>query len=58
MTTRDVIVAAVILGVLPAAIAQHKGRSFVAWWIFGALLFIAALPASLLVRDRREPRST
>ena len=44
----------ILLGLLPACIAQHKGRSFVGWWIFGALLFIVALPAILLVKKVRH----
>lgn len=45
-----VFIIAVLLGLIPAAIAQNKGRSFVLWWIFGALLFIVALPAALLIK--------
>ncbi|MGO8761386.1 MAG: zinc ribbon domain-containing protein [Desulfobaccales bacterium] len=41
---------AILLGLIPAAIAQSKGRSFVAWWLYGALLFIVALPHSLLIK--------
>lgn len=41
---------AVIIGLLPAYIARNKGRSFVMWWIYGALLFIVALPHSLLMK--------
>lgn len=45
---------AVLIGLLPAWIAHRKGRSFLAWWVFGALLFIVALPCSLLVsKDQR-----
>jgi len=40
---------AALVGLLPAFIAQGKGRSFVGWWIYGALLFIVALPHSLLL---------
>lgn len=40
---------AIVIGCIPAAIAQGKGRSFVAWWIYGALLFIVALPHSLML---------
>ena len=32
------------LGLIPAAIASGKGHSFGAWWLFGAALFIVALP--------------
>jgi hypothetical protein len=38
----------ILLGLLPAAIAQRKGESFVVWWIYGSLLFIVALPHALL----------
>ncbi|MDI6773373.1 MAG: zinc ribbon domain-containing protein [bacterium] len=39
----------VLLGLIPAMIAQSKGRSFLTWWIYGALLFIIALPHALLL---------
>lgn len=42
------IVIAALLGCIPAAIAQKKGRSFGGWWLFGALLFIIALPMALV----------
>ena len=38
---------AMLLGLIPAFIAQSKGRSAFAWWIYGALLFIIALPHAL-----------
>ena len=41
---------AVLIGLLPAFIAQSKGKSFLLWWVYGALLFIAALPHSLLMK--------
>jgi len=51
----ELLVVAAIIGLIPAAIAQSKGRSFVAWWIYGALLFIVALPHSLLLKpDSKE----
>ena len=40
-----------VLGLIPAAIAQGKGESFGAWWIYGALLFIVALPHGLLMES-------
>ncbi|WFQ80337.1 zinc ribbon domain-containing protein [Xenorhabdus sp. SF857] len=40
---------AVILGLIPALIANSKGRSFILWWIYGFLLFIVALVHSLLI---------
>lgn len=50
----EVLILAILLGLIPAAIARNKGRSFVGWWIFGALLLIVALPAALLVGRREE----
>jgi len=44
---------AVIIGLLPARIAYNKGHDFLTWWLYGALLFIIALPHSLLL-DRDE----
>lgn len=41
---------AVLLGLIPAMIAKKKGRSFIGWWIYGALLWIIALPHSLLIK--------
>ncbi|WP_218580120.1 zinc ribbon domain-containing protein [Pseudomonas sp. 8Z] len=38
---------ALILGFIPATIAALKGRRFFVWWIYGALIFIIALPHSL-----------
>jgi cytochrome c-type biogenesis protein len=41
------ILAAGLLGILPAAIARQKGRNFFDWWFFGATLFVVALPLAL-----------
>jgi hypothetical protein len=48
------ILAAAVLGLIPAAIAREKGRNFFDWWFFGAALFIVALPLAL----RLEPKET
>ena len=40
---------AALLGLIPAAIAHSKGRSFLGFWVYGALLFIVALPHALLM---------
>lgn len=47
----EILFFALVLGLLPGAIARSKGRSFVAFWIFGAALFIVALPWALLMSD-------
>ncbi len=48
---------AVLLGLVPAAIAHGKGRSFLRWWLFGAAQFIVALPAALIMAPA-EPRQS
>ncbi len=40
-----------LMGLLPAVIARRKGRAFVPWWVFGALVFVVALPASLFIES-------
>ena len=40
----------ILLGLIPATIAQSKGHNFVGFWIYGALLFIVALPHALLMK--------
>ncbi len=46
----EIVIFAILLGLIPASIARNKGRSFGVWWIYGALLFIVALPHSLLMK--------
>jgi hypothetical protein len=46
----EVLVIAILLGLIPAVIAKGKGRSFGLWWFYGAALFIVALPHSLLMK--------
>jgi hypothetical protein len=52
----ELLILAALLGLIPAAIAQHKGYSFLGWWVFGALLFIVALPWSLLMKPNESAR--
>jgi cation transport ATPase len=42
------LILAIIIGILPAAIAHGKGGNFLLWWIFGSALFIVALPCAIL----------
>jgi hypothetical protein len=46
----EILIVAVLVGLIPAAIARGKGRSFALWWLYGAALFIVALPHSLLMK--------
>ena len=39
------------LGVIPAFIAERKGRRGFVWWIYGTTLFIFALPHALMIDD-------
>lgn len=58
MTTAQIIaVACLTLGLIPAWIMAsiapaEKWRAFIAWWVFGALLFVVALPMALLAYSR------
>jgi cytochrome c-type biogenesis protein len=45
-----VLAVAILLGLIPAAIASKKGRNFFDWWFFGASLFPIALPVALLIK--------
>lgn len=50
----DILLFAAVIGILPAAIAKSKGYSFGVWWLYGALLFIVALPHSLFLSPNKE----
>jgi len=45
----EVLIFAILLGLIPAMVAQSKGRSFGLWWFYGAMLFIIALPHALIM---------
>ena len=49
----EVLLIAVLLGLIPASIAKGKGRSFGVWWLYGAALFIVALPHALIMKADR-----
>ena len=44
------IILALLIGIIPAAIAKNKGRDFWGWWLYGAALFIVALPHSIIIK--------
>ena len=50
----NTLIIATLLGLIPAVIAHRKGKSFAAWWLFGAALFIVALPAAILAKPDTE----
>lgn len=44
-----------LMALLPALIAQAKGRPFLLWWMYGVLLFpIALIHAAIIKSDRAE----
>lgn len=46
----NILVFSMILGLIPAYIANKKGHNFIEWWIFGTLLIFVALPWSILMK--------
>ena len=50
----ELLLLAALIGLLPAAIAKSKGHDFVMWWLYGALLFIVALPHALLLKPNTK----
>lgn len=50
----EILIIAIVIGLLPATIAQSKGYSFLLWWFYGAALFIIALPHSLMLKEDRK----
>lgn len=50
----NLLVLGALIGLIPAAIAHKKGRDFLGWWVFGAALFIVALPAALIMKPDQE----
>jgi hypothetical protein len=50
----EILIIAILIGLVPAAIAKSKGRSFGLWWFYGAALFIVALPHSLIMKANNE----
>lgn len=55
VTLPTFITIAVLLGLIPGSIAHGKGYSFIGWWIFGAAIFILALPLAIMLRAQDSP---
>lgn len=49
----EVLIFAILIGLIPASIAKGKGKSFELWWFYGAALFIIALPHSLIMKANK-----
>jgi hypothetical protein len=50
----EFVILSVLIGLVPAAIAKQKGRSFLLWWLYGSALFVIALPHALVTRATEE----
>jgi hypothetical protein len=50
----EILILAALLGLIPAAIASKKGRSFALWWFYGAALFIVALPMAIIMKPQGQ----
>lgn len=49
-----IFILAILIGLIPAFVAQGKGRNFFLWWLYGAAIWIVAFPHALLMAPRRE----
>ena len=43
----------ILLGLATGLVARYRGYGFWTWAIAGALLFVVAFPAALLVKNKR-----
>lgn len=50
----EILIVALIIGLIPALIAKSKGRDFIVWYIYSAALFIVALIYSLVISKTAE----
>lgn len=50
----EFLIVALLLGIIPATIAAKKGYNFFLWWLFGAALFIVALPVAILIQPNMD----
>lgn len=50
----EILIVAILLGLIPALIAKNKGRSFIEWWVYGALLFIVAIVHVFIIKPNAE----
>jgi hypothetical protein len=50
----EILLVAILIGLIPAVVARGKGRSFGLWWFYGAALFIIALPHALLLKTNAQ----
>jgi hypothetical protein len=56
MEALSILIVAAVLGLIPAWIASSKDHDFFLWWLFGAVLFIIALPVAILIQPKGDQR--
>jgi hypothetical protein len=54
MNYKSVSILFVVIGLIPAMIAYYKGHNFWKWWMFGTVLFVAALPTVIFLKPVRD----
>ena len=59
----ELIITAMVLGLIPAAVATRRGLDFVTWWLYGMLLWPVAVvhvffatPDSVMIAAQMRPR--
>jgi hypothetical protein len=50
----EILIIGILLGLIPAMVAQKKGHSSVARRVYGSLLFLVALPHALLLKHESK----
>lgn len=53
-----ILIIAAGLGLIPASIAKKKGYSFGLWWLYGWMIFIAAIIHVSLIPDKNAQPAT
>ena len=53
-----ILVVAVLLGLIPAKIAQSKGYAFGKWWVYGFLIFIVAIIHACVLKPKNISSGT
>lgn len=49
-----VVFLAILLGMIPATVAHVKGRNFFAWWFYGSMIWLIAMPHAIVAKRRRR----
>lgn len=52
----EFLIIAALLGLIPAAIADRKGRNFFLWWLYGCAIFIVAVIHALVLKPTQAVR--